>query len=109
VIQTGELVAQGTEGELAQRFGGGGAVEVELKGSAERARSALEKVSGVGAVRILAEAGELLTLRVEGAAELRPAIVRALVAAELDVLRIDKGAERLESIFLKLTHGKEAA
>jgi ABC-2 type transport system ATP-binding protein len=63
----------------------------------------------VGAVRVLGEEGGRLTLRVEGAAELRPAIVRALVAAELDVLRIDKGAERLESIFLKLTHGKEAA
>jgi len=35
--------------------------------------------------------------------------VRALVNAEIGVLRVDKAAARLENIFLKLTHGKEAA
>jgi len=109
VIQSGELVAQATEAELAQRFGGGGAVEVELRGAGASAQAAMEKVEGVGTVRIVREEGGVALLRLEGAAELRPQIVRALVAAGLDVLRIDKGEERLESIFLKLTHGKEAA
>jgi ABC-2 type transport system ATP-binding protein len=109
VIQSGELVAQGTEGELAQRFGGGGTVELEVRAEGERAKTVLSSVSGVGEVRILAESGGIATLHVAGSGELRPVIVRALVAQDLDLLRIDKGAERLESIFLKLTHGKEAA
>ena len=41
-------------------------------------------------------------LRVEGAPELRPRLVRALVAADVDLLRIDMGSH-LESIFLRLT------
>lgn len=109
VIQSGEIVAEGTEAELAQRYGASGAVEVELRGGGEQARAAVTAIPGMGAVRILSEDDGVVTLHLEGAAELRPAIARALVAAGLDLLRLDKGAERLESIFLKLTHGKEAA
>jgi hypothetical protein len=36
-------------------------------------------------------------------------LVKALVAADVNVLKVDKAATRLENIFLKLTHGKEAA
>jgi hypothetical protein len=31
-----------------------------------------------------------------------------VVSAGADLLRLDRSVERLESIFLKLTHGKEA-
>ena len=48
-------------------------------------------------------------LRVTGTGELRPALVKALVTADVNVLKVDKAAARLENIFLKLTHGKEAA
>ncbi len=106
VIQGGELVAQGTEAELAQRFGGGGFIEVEVRG--ERAR-ALEALKGVGPVTVTHEAGGLLGLRVDVSPELRPRVAQALVGAGLDLVRLDRGAERLESVFLRLTHGKEAA
>jgi len=109
VIQAGELVAQGTERELAQRAGGGGAVEVEVKGGAQRALEAVRKVAGVGQATVVREEGGVAVLRLEGAADLRPQLARALVGANLDLLRIDRVAERLESIFLKLTHGKEHA
>jgi ABC-2 type transport system ATP-binding protein len=39
--------------------------------------------------------------------ELRPAIARALLAAGLDLLRLDVGRDRLESLFLRLTGGAE--
>ena len=45
-------------------------------------------------------------IRVSAAPELRPALVRALVGAGLDVLRVDRAASRLESIFLQLTQSK---
>jgi len=53
---------------------------------------------------VLRETGGVALLSLEGAAELRPKIVRALVQNGIDLLRIDRGAARLESIFLKLTN-----
>jgi ABC-2 type transport system ATP-binding protein len=35
--------------------------------------------------------------------DLRPRVVRALVENGVDVLRIDRGAARLESLFIQLT------
>jgi ABC-2 type transport system ATP-binding protein len=106
VIQAGELVAQGTEEELAQRLGGGGFIEVEVRG--ERAK-ALEALKGLGPVTVTHEMGGLLGLRVDASPELRPRVAQALVGSGLDLVRLDRGAERLESVFLRLTHGKEVA
>ena len=41
--------------------------------------------------------------------DVRAEVVRALVSANVDVLRIDRSVNELESIFLKLTSGKEVA
>lgn len=109
IIQDGEIVAQGTEEELAQRFGGGGAVEVEVRAPAAPALAALAKLPQVRKAELGGEANGAALLRVDASADARPAIVRALVAASVDVLRIDRAEEKLESIFLKLTQGKEAA
>ncbi|MHB8874203.1 MAG: ABC transporter ATP-binding protein, partial [Myxococcaceae bacterium] len=105
----GEIVAQGTEGELAGRFGGGGTVEVEVKGGSAKALEVLKAVPGVKAASLLREKDGAATFRVEAPLDLRPALARAVVGANLDLLRIDRSSERLEEIFLKLTHGKEAA
>ncbi len=43
-----------------------------------------------------------------GAPDLRPKVARALIGNGIDLLRIDRGAARLESIFLKLTKAPEA-
>ncbi|HEX8434643.1 ABC transporter ATP-binding protein [Archangium sp.] len=104
VIKEGELVAQGTEAELGQRLGGGGFIEVEVRGERERVLAAL---AGVGPVRVLGEADGVVTLRVEALAEQRPRVARAVVGADLELLRLDRGAEKLESLFLRLTHGAE--
>lgn len=109
VIQGGEIVAQGTEEELARQLGGGGHLTLEVRGSAETAIAALKSVPGVAAVLLVGEEAGLAVLKVDAPADLRPQLVRALVAANIDVYRLDRGMERLESIFLKLTHGKEAA
>ncbi|HEY0097121.1 MAG TPA: ABC transporter ATP-binding protein [Archangium sp.] len=106
VIKDGELVAQGTEEELGQRLGGGGFIEVEVRGERERVLAAL---AGVGPVRVTGEAEGVVTLRVEAPAELRPRVAQAVVGAGLELLRLDRGAERLESLFLRLTHGPEGA
>jgi ABC-2 type transport system ATP-binding protein len=107
VIQSGELVAQGSEEELARRLGGGGAIEVEVRGPAQRAVAALSGLPGVGEVTVASELEGTSRLKIAASQELRPELVRALVKANLDLLRIDRSVEKLESIFLRLTHGKK--
>jgi ABC-2 type transport system ATP-binding protein len=103
VIQRGEIVAQGTEQDLATQLGGGGTIEVEVAGAAQRAIEVVKTVTGIGACRVLRETDGAALLSLEGAPDLRPKVARALVQNGIDLLRIDRGAARLESIFLKLT------
>lgn len=109
IIQAGEIVASGTEEELASRFEGGGHIELEVGGAGEAARGLLAGLGGVRAAVLLEEGGGVATLRVDAPPELRPLLARALVQGGFELLRLDRKAERLESIFLRLTHEKEAA
>lgn len=109
VIQQGEIIARGTEGDLGKLLGGAGAVELEVQGAPQKAIDTLKSVKGVVDVTLMKLDGDTASLRIEGEGELRPELVKALVASGVNVLRVDKAAARLENIFLKLTHGKEAA
>jgi ABC-2 type transport system ATP-binding protein len=105
VINNGQLVGQGTEDELSK--GASVTVEVEVAGGADKAKSALAAVDGVSDVEILG-GGATSRLRVRASAELRPQLVRALVNANVDVLRVDRDAGQLESIFMQLTQTRNA-
>ena len=109
VIQQGEIIARGTESDLSNLLGNAGAVEVEVHGPPQKAIDVLKAVAGVTDVTVTKLESETAALRVIGTGELRPELVKALVGAGILVLRVDKAAARLENIFLKLTHGKEAA
>jgi ABC-2 type transport system ATP-binding protein len=109
VIQSGEIVAQGTEEEFSKRFGaGGGAIEVDVRGPAHKTVDIVRGLQGIQGVEIVREEEGVATLRVEAPADFRPRLARALIGADVELLRLDRSTERLESIFLKLTHGKEA-
>ena len=108
VIQNGEIVGQGSEQELAARQGAGGAIEIEVVGPAERAPvekaiEILKAVNGVAGARVTHEGAHSATLQVDAPTILRPQLVRALVKADIDVMRVDAVSGQLESIFLKLT------
>jgi ABC-2 type transport system ATP-binding protein len=105
IVHGGQLVAQGAEEELARKLGGG-SIEVEVRGDKARALAALQDV---GPVSVTHEEGGVVGLRVEASPELRPRVAQALVGAGLELLRLDRGAERLESIFLRLTQSGGAA
>jgi len=106
VIDEGKLVAQGTEAELSK--GSGAAVEVEVAGNGDKAKAALAAVDGVKGVDVVRSVDGATQLRVQAAPELRPAIVRALVQGGVDVLRVDRAASQLESVFMQLTHTRSA-
>jgi ABC-2 type transport system ATP-binding protein len=109
IIQAGEIVAQGTEQELATRLGGAGHIELEIHGPGERAVEVLRAVAGVQRVSLHGQADGLAVIRVEAPLERRPDLVRALVQSNIDLLRLEQISEKLESIFLKLTQGKAAS
>ena len=108
VIQNGEIVAQGSEQDLATQLGGGGTIEVEVVGPSGRAIEVARTVTGIGECTIIREGDGVALISMLGAPDLRPKVARALVGNGIDLLRIDRGAARLESIFLKLTKGPEA-
>jgi ABC-2 type transport system ATP-binding protein len=111
VIQSGEIVAQGSEEELASTMGTSGEIEIDVRAAADRVLLALKAVSGVLGTTVLREQNGETSLKVQARADLRPAIVRAIVSHGLDLLRLDRSASRLESIFIKLarTEGERDA
>jgi ABC-2 type transport system ATP-binding protein len=103
VIQEGQIVAQGTEEELARKLGGEGRVELEVRGDPALAESLIRAVPGVQAIERVPKAADVTLFRVEAPSEVRPLLARALVGGGLDLLRLDRAAQKLESIFLHLT------
>jgi ABC-2 type transport system ATP-binding protein len=105
VIQSGELVGQGTEEELASATSQGVLlVEIEVKGQPGGLAERLAAVPGVGKTRILASSEAATTLEITASRDVRAELARALVAAGCDLLRLEQIERRLESIFMNLTH-----
>jgi ABC-2 type transport system ATP-binding protein len=105
VIDKGQLAAQGSVDELSKNMAL--TTEIEIAGNADAAKTALSAVAGVKLVEVVRTEG-VTQLRVQTASELRPQLVRALVQANVDVLRVDRGAHQLEDIFMKLTQTRPA-
>jgi ABC-2 type transport system ATP-binding protein len=109
VIDKGEIVAKGSEAELAGKMGSGAGIEIVITGPqefapTEAALKALRAVEGVANAAASREASREATLQVDAPASLTPRLVRALVQADVDVLRVGpQSSAQLESIFLKLT------
>jgi ABC-2 type transport system ATP-binding protein len=101
VIRSGEIVAKGSEETLAATMGTP-EIELDVRASADRAMGAVRAVPGVADVRVEREEDGVVSLRVAAKEDLRPALVRAVVSHGLDVLRLDRSASRLESIFIQL-------
>jgi ABC-2 type transport system ATP-binding protein len=104
VIQDGEIVAQGTEEEIAATLGTPGEIEVALRGPAATALEVARQVPGVLEAHIASSAAHEVLLNIRAREDCRPEIARALVLAGHQLLRLDRSAARLESIFIELTH-----
>jgi ABC-2 type transport system ATP-binding protein len=102
VIQSGEIVAAGSEQDLAATLGTAHEIEVTVRGGAARAQEAARGVLGVNRVEVTQEVGSEVSMRISALTDVRAQLARTLVLAGLDLLRFDRGATRLESIFIQL-------
>jgi ABC-2 type transport system ATP-binding protein len=112
VIDNGRIIGQGTEADLAAKVNVTGTIELEVAAFGDRALAVVRSIDGVAEASVVREEGGVAALSLRAPAELRPRVARALVENGIDLLRIDKGATKLESIFLELTThpgGAEAA
>ena len=130
ILNDGEIVASGTEAELGDtllrsrgmvvtvRPGGGAGEDADAEADAQAAVDALDRVirsvPGVTGVRLpdrparAVAATGALTIRVDGEADVRAPVCRALVEAGHDVVGLTRAERELERVFVELVGGAEA-
>jgi ABC-2 type transport system ATP-binding protein len=109
VIHNGRIIGQGTEDDLANKMNVGGTIELEVAALGDRALAIVRSVAGVSEAMVLREENGVAALSLRAAPELRPRVARALIENGVDLLRLDRGAAKLESIFLELTASRPDA
>ena len=104
VIHNGELVGQGSEGELATAMGqSGNAIEVEVRGQPADLAEQLAKLPAVNKAHGRATSEGTTVFEITASADIRAEVARLLVSASCDLLRLERSESRLESIFMNLT------
>ena len=112
VLDTGEVIASGSETELASHWLDTQRVEVALRAAANDLAPAVQRLRSIEAVRNVTVDerdgnGEGPVLVVECSDDCRAEICRLLVEDGWDMLRLVRSRRKLESIFLGLVHGTE--
>ncbi|HNS96985.1 MAG TPA: ABC transporter ATP-binding protein [Polyangiaceae bacterium] len=111
VIREGSIVASGSEAELSSKLLQTTSVEITFSGDHERVERVVRDKDGVRSVALhpSPEDPGNHVLRVDADRDIRPELVRTLVAAEVDVLQVVQAKGELESIFLRLAGDVSAA
>ncbi len=126
ILNDGEIVASGSEEELSEtllrsrrmavtvRLPGGQGSNGSGSPSTEAVEAVIRKVAGVTGVqgsdrpeRAIGET-DTVTLQVEGDADLRAEVCRALVEAGHDVIALTRAERQLERVFVGLVGGARA-
>ena len=112
VLDAGEVIASGSETELASHWLDTQQVEVALRAAANDLAPAVQRLRSIEAVRNVTVDerdgnGEGPVLVVECSDDCRAEICRLLVEDGWDMLRLVRSRRKLESIFLGLVHGTE--
>jgi ABC-2 type transport system ATP-binding protein len=109
VLHKGELIAQGSEADLAATMGHGAVtVTAEVRGPAADLAARLAALPSVSKVDARATADGTTVLDLTASSDVRAEVARLLVADGRDLLRLDRGATSLEGIFMSLTAAGEA-
>ena len=120
ILNDGEIVASGSEAELSERLMMSRRMAVTVRaadGAAQGPEAVIAGVEGVTRVERAGAAGRgdgdgadagPATYRVEGAADLRAAVCRALVEAGHDVIALNRAERELERVFVGLVGGAKS-
>ncbi len=109
VIHNGELVGQGSEGDLATATGqgggaqGGGTIVVEVRGQPAGLAERLAALPSVGKAQVRSTSADATVIEIVSSADVRAVVARVLVTSGCDLLRLERSASRLETIFMSLT------
>lgn len=104
VIHNGELVGQGSEDELATAMGqGASSIEVEVRGQPVGLAERLSRLPAVGKALGRSTTDNSTIFEIVASADVRAEVARLLVSSGCDLLRLERGESRLESIFMNLT------
>ena len=104
VIHNGDLVGQGSEGELASAMGHGvSTIEVEVSGQPAGLAERLAGIPSVSKAQGHSTSADATVFEIVASGDIRAEVARLLVSAGCDLLRLERTTSRLESIFMNLT------
>ncbi len=110
MLHEGRITAEGTEAELATRYGGaGGTLEVEVRGAAEQVVALLTDATDGAPVKILSDSGGIIRAHVDSEADVREALARAVIEAGLGLIELRRVTSGLESIFVRMSRNEDIA
>ncbi len=113
VLGKGELLGVGTEAELGNVKGEIRQITVTVRGGGDdpkgEIQQVLEKVEGVTKVLEPYEQGGGWTFALATSSDCRAEVSRAVVAAKLDLLKLDYARSELENTFIRLVGGTDAS
>jgi ABC-2 type transport system ATP-binding protein len=113
VLGKGELLGVGTEAELGNVKGEIRQITVTVRGGGDdpkgEIQQVLEKVEGVTKVLEPFEQGGGWTFALATSSDCRAEVSRAVVAAKLDLLKLDYSRSELENTFIRLVGGTDAS
>ena len=107
LLNEGNLVAQGTEEELARQLGRAMTVTLELRGQVKAVRSFLERRPEVHSVEIAGGKDGIQKVDLRLSEDRREDLARALVEAGFGLLAISPHRHELDAIFQDLTRRKK--
>ena len=105
LLREGELVAQGTESDLSERFNSALSLRAVVRGALDAAKDAL------GALEVVQEVHSEVLPNGDAAFDITllrdepEAIASSLIAAGLSLRRLEAGQNQLEGLFLQATTG----
>jgi ABC-2 type transport system ATP-binding protein len=106
IIHEGQIIAEDTPENLAQRLVGSERVDLDVKGPQQDVLVALQQVEGVReAVRLEGQPGSVPRYRVQSelGIEIRAELASTVINSGWGLLRLDGVIMSLEEIFLRLT------
>ncbi len=109
IINEGRVVAEDTVENLTNRLRGGQRILLQVEGSEENLRKAIQPLSDIHKMSVEKNQNGILQVTVESDKDIRKDLAKQIVSANLGLLELSTDRFTLEDIFLHLTTKEEVA